>query len=310
MTIEEFIQTHLSQSGRPIPARLQTALALLQKLRVDRSLLLQDHLASAGSSGLKSHETWGREAHERWDLVVINSTHGRRSSHLGDWGQDLLDLLAEEGFQSNEANQDALIDRWQQQVAGHIRALLEEEPIQVKVRGRTAHAVIGDALTQAHAKGKSGDVAQYLVGAKLSLRLKREIPIHGANRRDRRSRGDLEARTGDFEIENATIEIALGLPDEKHISQILDVLEKSDNEVWLLTRSDRVAAWQNELKSEEIDSKRVVISSVESFVGQNISELGEFSASGKKEQLEKLFRIYNDQWVSKCGFAGLRIEVK
>lgn len=98
------------------------------------------------------------------------------------------------------------------------------------------------------------------------------------------------------EIQNAVIEVAVGPADPKHLQQIAEILEKSDKEVWLLTRSDRVNGWKNEVDdADDIDSRRVVVTSVEAFVGQNITELAEFSTSGKATQLNALFEIYNSQ---------------
>jgi len=126
-----------------------------------------------------------------------------------------------------------------------------------------------------------------------------------------RSRGDAQARTGDFEIGNATIEVAVGLPDEKHLSQVVEALEDTDLEVWLLTRQDRVASWRHELEEfEGIDARRVVVTAVESFVGQNISEMGDFSVKGKATQLQELFKLYNERWIAQVGTPGIRIVVK
>ncbi|MDZ7618898.1 MAG: DUF4928 family protein, partial [Patescibacteria group bacterium] len=174
-----------------------------------------------------------------------------------------------------------------------------------------AEAVIHDVLKQAADKGKSGDVAQYLVGAKLALRFNRDIPVLPANKADRKSRSDREARLGDFQIENAVIEVAVGLPDDKHVAQVAEALEDGDSEVWLLTRADRVATWKCELSSADgIDTKRAVVASVEAFVGQNISELGEFSVKGKIAKLQSLFELYNTQWISKVGTPGMRVMIK
>ena len=143
------------------------------------------------------------------------------------------------------------IDDAQAVFVSPLRSILEQEPLEVRVRGRSAEAIIHDVLKQAEEKGKSGDVAQYLVGAKLALRLKRDIPVYPANKADRKSRSDCEPRLGDFEIENATLEVAIGLPDDKHVQQVIDALEDSDSEVWLLTREDRVPTWKNELSKSE-----------------------------------------------------------
>ena len=56
--------------------------------------------------------------------------------------------------------------------------------------------------------------------------------------------------------------------------------------------------------------KRQVVNSVESFVGQNITELAGFSAVGKVSQLKELFELYNTRWIAKVGTPGIRIIVK
>ena len=214
-----------------------------------------------------------------------------------------------EGFELlSDAGRLQAIDAAQSTFAAVLQNILEQEPLQARLKGRSAEAVIRELLEQADEKGKSGDVAQYLVGAKLMLRLEIEMPVHPANRGDRRGRGDMDARLGDFEVEDAIIEVAVGLPDEKHLTQIVDALGDGDKEVWLLTRSSRVKTWQDELKdTDEVDRRRVIVHSVEGFVGQNLSELGGFSVKGRAVQLERLFTIYNDRWVAAVGTPGIQI---
>jgi hypothetical protein len=310
--IEEFVQKNMKEGRRFVPARLQAALALLERLRQYPSLNLADHMASKGSSGLESHEPFGNLAHKRLNLEPINKNHGRRSSGLRDWGPELLDVLKIAGFgEASPDVQSSLINATQDVFGSYLRAILEQEPLEVRGRGRSVQAVIHEVLKQAEDKGKSGDVAQYLVGAKLALRFEREIPVYSANKADRKSRSDRDARLGDFEIENAVIEVAVGLPDEKHVAQVIEALEDTDSEVWLLTREDRVSTWKNELTSSQgLDARRVVVTSVEAFVGQNISELGGFSAKGKISQLQALFDLYNTRWVSQVGTPGIRIVLK
>ena len=312
LDLHVFVNGHMKKGGRLVAARLQTALALLEKLRTAPSLSLADHLASPGSSGLKSHETYGREAHKRLALKPINKNHGRRSSSLQDWGQELLEALRRSGFvETNPRARTRLIYTAQKFLGNELRAILDQDPMRVAVGTRTAEAVIGDLLTQAGVKNKTGDVAQYLVGAKLMLRFDITIPVHAANKPDRTSRSDSTPRLGDFEFNDAVIEVAVGPPDEKHIQQVAEILEDTTAEVWLLTRADRAAAWRNELENcNEIEMRRVVVASVEAFVGQNITELGGFSTASKANQLQALFAIYNSRWVEEVGTPGIRIEVK
>jgi hypothetical protein len=150
-----------------------------------------------------------------------------------------------------------------------MRQIIEQEPLVARTRERTAESLIHELLIQAEEKGQAGNVAQYLVGAKLELRLGRDIPVRPANKSDRKSRSDSMAKLGDFEIESTVFEVAVGFPDEKHLEQIAEIIEMSEKEVWLLTRADRAAAWNAAIDgTENIEKKRVVVTSVESFIGQ------------------------------------------
>jgi hypothetical protein len=311
--VDQFVAQYMLKGKNFVPARLQSVLAFLERLRPHPSLLLEDHLVQRGKGALISHEKWGAAAHERHKISPINDTHGRRSSNIQDWGNALLDLVKACGFESLSPDlRDSLLDALQLHFVALLQAIIDQDPITVPGRGLTAEAVIRELLKQASDKGKSGDVAQYLVGAKLMLRLSIELPIYPANKSDRKSVSDPDEKAGDFVIKNAVIEIAFGMPDEKHLGQIEDCLDSSDSEFWLLTREDRVGSWVTEL-SGRLDTKemrRVVITSVEAFVGQNITELGEFSTDGKVSQLKKLLEIYNDKWVAKVGTPGIRVLLK
>ncbi len=312
MRLQDFLDAHMKRGGHFIPARLQAALALLEKLRDDPSLKVGDHLASKGSAGLQSHETYGKRAHERFGIEPMNKNHGRRSSSLQDWGQELLDQIEAQGFETaSQGERDVILHTAQEALASTLKRISEQEPLEVRVRERTAEAILGDVLKQADEKNKAGDVAQYLVGAKLMLRFDREMPILPANKGDRKSRRDADPRQGDFEVGNAVVEVAVGLPDEKHLDQVAQILDSPGAEVWLLTRADRVETWRKAVDSaREVDGARVVVSSVEAFIGQNITELGEFSTVHRTGKLKALFDLYNERWVKAVGHPGIRIVVK
>lgn len=312
MNLDGFLDKYMKQRQRLVAGRLQAALALLERLRDCPSLQLAEHLVGKGRAGLVSHETYGKRSHVRFELEPINKNHGRRSSNIQDWGQVLLDAFDAEGFADFDDDERAsLILRAQEPVADALRRLLEQEPLVIRTRQKTAEAVIAEILKLADAKGKAGDVAQYLVGAKLMLRFDEAVPVLPANKGDRRSKSDPEPRLGDFEIQNAVIEVALGLPDEKHLDQIALALDDPQTEVRLLTRDDRVGTWRREIdSSDEIESRRVVVSSVSAFVGQNIGELSGFSSEKRSGQLKALFEIYNKRWNAALGNPGMAIVVK
>src|SRR5262249_54553399 len=136
-----------------------------------------------GSAGLISHETYGDRVHRRLELEPINKIHGRRSSNVGEWGQALLDVLQSNGFDNQpDGDRAQLITTLQDELGKILRDILEQDPLEARVRGRSAEAVIRDLLKQAEGKNKAGDVAQYLVAAKLMIRLKRDIKVVAANK--------------------------------------------------------------------------------------------------------------------------------
>lgn len=313
LSLNDFMELHMKQGGTFVPARLQSMLALLERLRDHPELMIERHLAKAGQS-LAGHETYGDAAHQRLGLEPINKNHGRRSSNLGAWGQQLLDLLAEHGFKRLTADaRGVLIDGLQNQVAAPLHQRLSEEPLSVRTKGRSAASVITDLLDQAEAKGQLGAVAQYLVGAKLQLRFPdraSEILILGSNRGDRRSRGDEDARRGDFDLGEYVFEITVASPDAKHSAQVEQILADVHAEAWLLVRDRHLQAWNKVLSEFAIDHHRLVVASIELFVGQNVAELGQLSADGQREQLLALFEIYNSQWIPKVGSPAIIIQVK
>ncbi len=315
MSFSAKLETLVAAYGRSgesfVPARLQSMLALLESLRVRPSLTLTDHLSSAGQS-LKSHEPLAGKAMKRLNLTSLNKNSGRRSSNLHAWAGPLLGIMEAEGFPgSTEETRIQLIDKAQAVVGSYLRSMFEEGPLRIKVIGKTAEAVIGELLKQADKKNKAGDVAQYLVGAKLAIRLQIEIPVHGANKGDRKSHADKAARLGDFEIGNSIIEVAIGIPDEKHLQQIEEILDTTHHEIWLLTREDRVASWKNEVSN--LFGKRIgriVVTSVEAFVGQNVTELAGFTAAAKSERIHELIDLYNRRWVDKVGTPSIRVSIE
>src|SRR5206468_12286412 len=96
--LDAFLQTHAKKGERYVSARLQAALALLERLREFPSLALAEHLSQSGSAGIRSHETYGERALQHLHLQAINKNHGRRSSNLPAWGQELLNAIAALGF--------------------------------------------------------------------------------------------------------------------------------------------------------------------------------------------------------------------
>lgn len=313
LALDLFCKQHFFQGRKWIPGRLQASLALLERLREFPVLQLEAHLAESGQS-LEGHEKYGNSVLTRFALEALNKNHGRRSSNLRAWGQGLLELLADEDFVvADSTGQAAIIESMQRHISEKLRTITDREPLSVRIKNRTAESVIADILNQADIKGKAAEVSQYLVGAKLLLKFPHkasQIAVLGSNKGDRKSWMDDKARRGDFDLGELIFEVTTAAPDAKHLDQVAHALEDRDVEMWLLVRAKRQQFWLEELIEANIDRDRVTVTSIELFVAQNITELGELSMAGKIEKLQQLFQIYNETWVAAVGSDGIRIVAK
>jgi hypothetical protein len=144
--LDEFLKANAIDGDRPVPARLQAALALLERLRDFPSVTLSDH-TKPGSSGIRSHESYGDRALERLQLQPINKNHGRRSSNLPGWGQKLLNIVSQMGFASaNSKTREQILDEAQKVFAAPLRTILDQDPLEARLRGRTAEAVLKELI--------------------------------------------------------------------------------------------------------------------------------------------------------------------
>ena len=185
--------------------------------------------------------------------------------------------------------------------------MIEQQPLEVCVQGCSAETVIHDVLDQAERRGHAEDLAQCLVGAKLEMRFNREVLAWPHSRSDSNFRSNGVTKPGHFEVGNAVIEVVMGLPDCDHIEHIGKALGNLDAEVWILTRDDHVMTWKNAV--EKVcgpHSERVIVTTVERFVGQTITELAGFSTKRKVAQLESLFAQHNNR-AEQAGTPGIRI---
>ncbi len=191
-----------------------------------------------------------------------------------------------------------------QLAASHrLTTINEDKPLIARYSKGTSVAVIADLLDQAQVKKRAKDVAEYLVGAKLELRFG-----NGAVKPKHVNAPSL-GQLADFRLGNTAIEVTtMERPDKSHLDQVSDILADTGLQVWLLTRMRDREKWQN-----GVDvifgsaAARIVVADIETFVGQNVSEIGKFNSEEVKRTLARLFARYEEAWLPKFGGGGLRI---
>jgi hypothetical protein len=147
--------------------------------------------------------------------------------------------------------------------------------------------VIHAILESAEANARAGSIAEYLVGAKLSLRFPdRDI------RNKRFSTSDTQAGfSGDFEIGNTTFHVTVA-PMPELLEKCKGNLEQGLR-VYLLVPDAQVVGTRQ--LAEMLASGRIAVESIESFVATNIDELNDFDAGKLKSGFRRLLEKYNER---------------
>jgi hypothetical protein len=229
---------------------------------------------------------------------------GRRASNLFGWLEPLFAWLDTRGFiAASPTDQNELLSVVGEVAAARVRTILAARPLIARLNKGTAVAVIADLLDQAQTKKVAKDVAEYLVGAKLQLRFGPDaVTPSNVNTPNR-------LELADFRFRNAAFEVTVSSGDDPHLNQVREILNDTRLEVWLLVRRTDRDKWQKRVNKGigEHLLGRVAVTDVESFVGQNVAELGLFESLSTSSRLDDLFRRYNEHWLPAAGSEGLRI---
>ena len=183
---------------------------------------------------------------------------------------------------------EAEFDRMQSILVGKAREVFDAEKLSFEFRHRTAsREVIRVILDTAHERGKAGDVAEYLVGAKLALRFP-EYDI----RNSAVSAADVQgANQGDFQVNDCVFHVTIA-PNNGHYEKCLQNI--SDGlRVFLLVRDDMLESTRRIVR--QLTDAQASVESIESFVSQNIEELAHFAGTRIPHNLKALIEKYNER---------------
>ncbi|HEY8781287.1 MAG TPA: DUF4928 family protein [Mucilaginibacter sp.] len=149
----------------------------------------------------------------------------------------------------------------------------------------TTWYIIHNFLLVATAEGKAGFVAQHLVGAKLKLRFKDiEISNESASTADKQTQ-----RPGDFLIGNTAFHVTVA-PMPAVFEKCKYNISQGLKPFLLVPDSKLMGTRQN---AELISEQQIAVESIESFVSQNIDEIGAFNKDNLVGNIKELVAIYN-----------------
>lgn len=182
-----------------------------------------------------------------------------------------------------------LIDRLQGWLVDHVREYFNRKRIEVEIDlEKPAPLIIRDILEVATARGAAGPVAQHLVGAKLAIRYPDlTIENHNYTTADQQL-----GRSGDFAVGDTIFHVT--------VAPMPAVIEKCAGNIrqnyraLLLVPDSRLAAARQMADTLEV-SHRVGILALESYVGQNLEEIGKYGKVTIASGLRSLMETYNER---------------
>lgn len=144
---------------------------------------------------------------------------------------------------------------------------------------------VRDLLSLARSLGKEGQVAQYIVGAKLQLRFPHEaIDNYSYSTADQQL-----GRPGDFIVGQTAFHVTVS-PMTGVYGRCRANLDAGYGVYLLVPEHGVVGAKQN---AEAVAPGQIGVQAIESFVAQNLDELAVFDKESRRAQLRQLIALYN-----------------
>ena len=222
---------------------------------------------------------------------TLSKEGGRTNRGLMANLSNLLKLMKEYPMEElTPSKREAALIEMQQFLVSKATEMLNAKKLTFDYKpGMTSHMAIAALLEQAAKHRKRGDVAEYLVGAKLTLRFPK-VNIRNASAS---AADDQAGEHGDFQINDSVFHVTVS-PNPGHYKKCADNISNGLRVFLLVSDEDLVYA-RKAVQKETAIAGRVAVESIESFVAQNIEELSEFSGNKITAGMAELLRVYNER---------------
>jgi len=264
------------------------------------ALIVLDRLKERYDLDIDSHRTVGRgqiRAASQSAVARILQRHGETRPFLAEGGrtnrgsmgavESLLDSLRSLPLASLTAVERAeVLDALEGYLVDRVRDYHRRQRLKLTYDpGLTAWQITRDLLDAAKKSGKEGPVAQYLVGAKLELTFP-DTPIRNESYS---VADDPQERPGDFLIEDTAFHVTVA-PMPGVYERCLRNIAEGYRTYLLVPDHSLAGARQN---AEGYAPGKIMVDSIEAFIGRNVEELSRFSKDRLAEGLRRLFDAYN-----------------
>ena len=275
-------------SGGPARGTIGAALVVLEHLREKCSFELAGHQAEGkaqikGLSASAVAKILARYGETRPFLKEGGRTNRGGPGAIGSM-LDVLRPLGIEKLSLLERNQR--LDELQKYLAGRVRDFHNRQRIKLLYDpNMSTWRVVSDLLAIAREDGKDDRVAQYLVGAKLALRFPGiKVENHSYSTAD-----DQLRRPGDFYLGSIAFHVTVA-PQPAVFEKCRANIAQGFRVFLLVPDRALQGARQN---AEVTMAGKIAVESIESFVGNNVEELSEFTKDKLCTGFKRLFEEYN-----------------
>lgn len=283
------LPTYKQNNGLPAQGTLASALVVLDRLQSDYSLDIDAHTAEGGAQiiGLgrrRTSEILARFGETRAFLEEGGRTNRGSRKPI----RAILEALASLKLDAlPQADRNAiLIDMQRWLVVEKVSEYFNRERVKFDfVPEQTAWQTVHDILAAAKIVGKEGQVAQYLVGAKLALRFP-DVEV----RNDLYSTSDVQSGLpGDFVLGDTVFHVTVS-PMPAHYDKCRANVQAGYDAYLLVPDRLMVGARQN---TEGLLPGRISVQSLEAFISQNLEELSHFARPERTAGFRALLQTYN-----------------
>ena len=275
--------------GFPARGTIGAALIVLERLKEDYVLNLDSHRAERGRSQIRgvSGTAVARILANFGETRHFISEGGRTNRGGAGDIESMLQCL--QGTRLHELPPYELpiaLNALQGFLVEKVREFHGRERLEfVFDPAKTTRQIVLDILTAARETNKEGPVAQYLVGAKLQLR----FPKIKVNNESFSTADQQLGRHGDYLIGDTAFHVTVA-PMPGVYERCKTNIDSGMRVYLLVPEKVLVGARQN---AEQVAQGRIAVESIESFIGQNVEELSNFSRNLLAKELLQLLEIYN-----------------
>lgn len=272
----------------PANGSIATALVVLNKLQEDYNIDFNAHIAEGGmqikgASGAAVASILRSFGEERPFAREGGRTNRGGPSEI----KALLSALSSLHLEDlNDTSRNSMLRDMQAFLVDRVNDFHNRQKLKLTFNPAlsTWHIIHG-LLRLAADEGKSGFVAQHLVGAKLELRFP-ELSVSNESA----STADLPTnRPGDFLLGHTAFHVTVA-PMPPVFDKCTENVSQGYKPFLLVPDHKLIGARQF---AEQICEQQISVESIESFVSQNIEELSGFDKNSLRITVKDLFLIYN-----------------